>query len=281
MLAFIHIEKCAGTTLIHMLRRNFMHKHIDVIPRDKQSMLFTKDDMLRLIGLTRNIRSIAGHSVRLASELDSVVKDIQYCTILRDPVKRYISDFKYCWALGIHSGSFEDWLQIEDRKNFQTKAISGDEDVDRAKRMLTEKIAIVGIAEEFDTFLQELQVFLWPERFPIHYQMQNVTADRFKKHLYSDDISRYNDRIRKNNLLDIELYRHAREVILPSQHKRIADLRKNTQNLEKVKPYSPSAEKIRIIINRLYRNAIYKPYSGHKPFAVHTLIRYKKDRKGS
>jgi hypothetical protein len=276
MIAFIHIEKCAGTTLVYMLRRNFMHKHFDVIPINKQSMLFTQNDMERLLKLTISIKSIAGHSIRLTSKLDSVVKDIKYCTVLRDPVKRYISDFQYDWARRGHLNSFEDWLKIEDRKNFQTKAIAGNEDVELAKSILTEKIALVGITEEYDKFLEGLQLLLWPDRFPINYKKRNVTADSFKNRLYTGDFANYSNRIEENNHLDIELYRYTKQVILPSQHKRFVSLQKRIQNQLKVEPYSLFSKKIRIFINRLYRNAIYKPYCGYLPFVTHTLIRYKK-----
>jgi len=102
MLEVVHIEKCGGTTLIHALRRHFGLAHFDVIPRGKNSMLFTHEDLRSLLRLRPTVKSIAGHPVRVHSNLHELLADSRYVTILRDPVARYVSriSFANCWKGG-------------------------------------------------------------------------------------------------------------------------------------------------------------------------------------
>ena len=97
MLAFCHIEKCAGTSWIYSLRRNFQVDHFDVIPNDKKSMILSRKDLNEIRILNPNIKSISGHSIKVYSQI-SQVPNIYYYTILRNPIDRYLSDYQHLGA---------------------------------------------------------------------------------------------------------------------------------------------------------------------------------------
>jgi len=94
-LAFIHIEKCGDSTLIHMLRSIFGIYHCDIITKEYVSQLVSKSDFDRVSKLCPSTLSFAGHSIRLYHNKD-IKQDERtgFYTILREPVSRYISDFK-------------------------------------------------------------------------------------------------------------------------------------------------------------------------------------------
>ncbi len=95
-LAFIHIEKCGGSTLIHMLRKSFGIYHCDISAKEYVSQLVSKYDFDRVSKLCPSTVSFAGHSIRLYHNKDiEQDKRTGFYTILREPVSRYLSDFKH------------------------------------------------------------------------------------------------------------------------------------------------------------------------------------------
>ncbi len=95
-LAFIHIEKCGGSTLIHMLRSSFGIYHCDIIVKKLRNQLVGKSDFDRVSKLCLSTVSFAGHSIRLYHNKDiKQDKRTGFYTILREPVARYLSDFKH------------------------------------------------------------------------------------------------------------------------------------------------------------------------------------------
>jgi hypothetical protein len=273
MLAFVHIEKCGGTTLLHSLRRAFGVDHFDVMPRDKSSMLFGPDDMRALLALRSGARSIAGHTVRPRSNLESVVPDVRYYTLLRDPVARYVSDFRHFVDLLGFPDDFELWLGREDRRDFQTRAIAGTDDVEEAKRVLKERLALVGVVEEYADFLGKLRALAEPHHLSADYEVRNRASQR-KSRRKPLELERFRERILEQNRLDLELYEYARSVVIPGQSLRFRG------RLAEGAPEAPGAsarvrERLRAWTNRAYRNLIYKPYMGYAPFKTHALPPYR------
>lgn len=220
-LAFVHLKKNAGTTLIHILRLNFFMRHCDVKILSKTSdSIFQAEDMKKVLTLNPLIKSIAGHSVKPYGSLYRTYPRIRFITLLRDPVQRYISQYQYnVEKLGADL-SFDDYLQDKFSFNKQTRAIAGSEDIVLAKNILSERFFLVGIVEEFDEFLILLKKKLEPIKFRPGYKVQNIAkkGSQIGKHL-EEQQNKYLDQIIERNLLDMELYDYCKNEILTKEKK--------------------------------------------------------------
>ncbi len=116
-------------------------------------MLFGGRDLKRLKLLNPVLTSISGHTVRINSNLESVEPDVDYITLFRDPERRYVSDFFHFGHRFLKDPrDFEEWLEVESRRNFQTKSIAEN---GRAEDAIAElgRFSIVGVIEQTDRFL--------------------------------------------------------------------------------------------------------------------------------
>ncbi len=281
MLAFVHIEKCGGTTLLHQLRRGFGIDHFDVIPKDKEAVLFGADDMRALLKLRPSVKSIAGHSVRIHSGLESVVERVSYYTILRDPVARYISDYQHFVDLLDFPDDFERWLDFEARHNFQTRAIAGSDDLEAAKTILRSRFDLVGLVEEYGEFLEQLSLLSPSCGLSLECEVRN-SAEQRKSHRKPLPLDQFREQIIENNRMDLALYEDARDVLLPEQRERFSARCEgaiSTTAATGQPRRHPLRERTRASMNRLYRNLIYKPYLGYAPFRYHALPPYRKRSK--
>jgi len=276
MLAFVHIEKCGGTTLEHTLRRYFGCDHFDLIPRNPDAMLGTHEDLRRLFKLRPTLRSIAGHSVRRHCCFEEVIPNVTYITLLRDPINRYVSEFRHFVDVLNYPGNFEQWLDRDDRCNFQTKAIAGVEDASIAIKILEERFCLVGTVECYDDFIIHLAKLLRCNKADLWYQVKNRAVDR-RRLKPLPDLSQYHARIIENNQQDIELYKHVTNFLLPKM-----GVSASCKDFELAPFHSFGARSriiglVRLIINRVYRNLIYKPSIGYLP-VPHALKIYRKNR---
>lgn len=166
LLAFSHIEKAAGTTLIHILRRIFFLRFGAVAPlRSGDGPYLTLRDLRTYQRLNPWLSCISGHSVVPHGELAQLDSGIRFITQLRQPVARAISQYKF-WIsrMGKDVGPHE-FLGHHTASNFQTKKIAGCEDLDRAKQIISERYLLAGTVEQFDEFLVLLANKL---HMPIH-----------------------------------------------------------------------------------------------------------------
>ncbi|MBK1706365.1 sulfotransferase family 2 domain-containing protein [Halochromatium glycolicum] len=214
MLAFVHIEKCAGTTLKSILRANFGFRYAEVRPLSPASeRTFRPADLRYYRRLNPLLGCIVGHSVKPWANLESVVPDIRYITLLREPVQRYLSYYRY--GGGRHRKpwpfSFEQYLEMEPFRNFQVRKLAGCEDLEAAIRILEERFLLAGDMAEFDEFVCLLQATYTPKRLDIRYKRLNESRRP------ADDplLTAHRDSIEAANSLDLALYRHLHEVLLP------------------------------------------------------------------
>lgn len=108
--------------------------------------------------------------------------------------------------------SFEQFLCHEPAWNFQTKKISGSEDVELAKKILDEKFFLVGTVERFGEFLFLLEKKLAPMPFDIRHSQKNLARRDGRVHeLYA----KYGNEIETRNELDRELYSYVETSLLP------------------------------------------------------------------
>ncbi|MBC2742001.1 MAG: sulfotransferase family 2 domain-containing protein [Desulfosarcina sp.] len=271
LIVFVHIEKCGGTTLIDVLRRSFGCNHVDMIPGSKRAMLIDQTDFDRLVRLRPAVCSIAGHSLRPYLELCGGGRDLQYYTLLRDPIRRYISDFKYFVDVLGYPPDFNTWLAREDRRNFQVKALAGVDDVSLSKRILAERFSLFGFVEKYDLFFGHLRTLSLPYWLTPDFSVKNSTDDRSVRNSTEVDFERYAEAIEEANLKDIELYAFAQNLA-----KKRGWLAEPAGQMIKGSDHSRRLfERYNLVLNRLYRGLVYKPYVGRLPFLPHALPVYK------
>jgi len=264
ILAFIHIEKAAGQTFTRILENNYIWRHCRVATLKKEHHgVFQWDDLRTLLRINPFLRALAGHSLVPYSNLMDHSPQIKYITILRDPIKRYISHYQYWIQVLKKKISFEEFLSMEYSYNFQTKKIAGTEDLEEAKTILNEKVFLAGIVEEFDQFLVVLKNKLAPEPFDIAYERRNVAqANRVRNRIY-EKFEEYEEKIVQNNHLDMQLYKYVKDKLFIQEKERYLGSNRDssfdsTLTFNKIR---------RDIVGKLYRNLYMGP--------LINLIRYK------
>jgi len=152
-----------------------------------------------------------------------------YITMLREPIKRTISQYNHfyfekhnVWHEHVEGKSLEEVLEhgaLNWLDNLQTRLISGvdhgceygkctPEMLEQAKQNLRDYFAVVGLVERFDESLILIKQAVGlrnPFYFPI-----NV---RLKPAAHEDTLSqRAMDLLKQHNALDLELYRYGQEL---------------------------------------------------------------------
>jgi hypothetical protein len=219
LLASVHIERCGGTTFNSLLVRNFSPGAAKARCLSRKSAgVFTPADLTKMLLLSPAIRCVYGHPVVPWAGLERVAPNVRYITVLRDPIKRYLSHYQYRVEKKSESLSLEEFAANDEYANFQTKKIAGCEDVDKAKEMLASRFLVVGLTEDLDTYLLMLKRKLQPTVFDPRYRRLNVgrTDSGLRKSLEAPD-EKARRMMADRNQADIELYRFATEEILPRQ----------------------------------------------------------------
>jgi hypothetical protein len=263
IIAFVHIEKAAGTTLNHLLRLNYFPRYCDVRPLSYTSKgVFGVNDMKRVFAINPAVKCISGHAIRPFANLCDLIPKIRYITLLRDPLYRYISHYQF-WVEKLQKKiTFDQFLDLKNTFNFQTKKIAGTEDLYLAKDILARRFFLVGLVEEFDRFLILLKKNLEPFNFCPGYRVQRI-GDRKSiiRRKVMDNLNYYHDRIIKANLLDIELYKFARDELIPKEIEKYgSDFENDVRTFTNSRPdYS---RKLVRYIEYLFRKCYYEPIFG-------------------
>lgn len=226
----IHILKTAGTTLRDLLDKEYGYDKSVLIMLNKWK--HNNRSLLRHIRHhAKSCKVISGHfGYNLWSPITkySVLKHlkihrpISYITMLRNPVDRKISEYFFLKKLfrnkntGITKLTLEEYVNSNIRKNLQTNAISsGADNLNIAKRNLT-KFKVVGITERFkESVLLLKKEFNWTS--PAEYTYINANKNRPS---LQDIPPKIIKDIKRNNQLDMQLYRFALELF----EKRLRDL---------------------------------------------------------
>ncbi|NNC94903.1 MAG: sulfotransferase family 2 domain-containing protein [Chitinophagales bacterium] len=206
-ICFIHIEKCAGTSLNRMLHNNYSG-FFNISSRDKicWNGAFTAEQFKFFKTIFPFISGMGGHSLFTTAGYEKHVDlPISYFTFLRNPIKRYISHINY----QIHEmkipWTIEQFLDDPQFTNFQTKRIAGTENIELAQNILREKYDFVGLVEKFDLSLLILKECLGLDDMNIHYEKANVA--KAQSRLRFDDLPpEIKDRVTEANAMDLKLY---------------------------------------------------------------------------
>jgi hypothetical protein len=163
LIVFVHIQKTAGKTLRHILRRLYAGPGRSVhVPN-----FFAKPELHWSAVAERTDDRPPGHEVahgHMLFEPDRWPRDARFLTILRDPVERTISH--YYW-LNERRGARSGWDSIEEaldqgaiRDNLQVRVIAGADPAGPVTATMTEdaiaaldRFSGVGLTERFDESL--------------------------------------------------------------------------------------------------------------------------------
>ncbi|MEE3372263.1 MAG: sulfotransferase family 2 domain-containing protein [Planctomycetota bacterium] len=253
--AFVHIPKTGGTTLKHILRRNFRTRHFDGRLLDYQPTLFANRKLIgaaeysHLGWIGKRVRSFAGHGIRPYSDLADAAPQLQYYTFLRDPMKRTISAFASQMADALRADELPQscrelraqFLQLVPTwNNKQTRMLAGIPDADLAIETLETRVRFVGLLESFDESLVMLRRWMQPFHLDISYATRNISAQRMsrtrgntstteQRQLTQHFVGSLTDDAELMEHLDAEtredqrLYAHARDVVYQRERRNYGD----------------------------------------------------------
>jgi hypothetical protein len=185
MYAFIHIEKTAGSTLTAILRRSFGSRHCDIrLPLAKRKLgrrdlrpCIDRDDLERAARLYPNLQCIAGHNVKPYAGLGAMSPEIRFFTFLRDPSKRFLSQFLNRARVYTRE-AFDEWCSSSWTQNWQTKKIAGVPDADKAIGIIAQRIGFIGLTERFDESLVLLGQWFAQPGYKCEYQRVNQLSEK-------------------------------------------------------------------------------------------------------
>jgi len=263
ILCFVHIEKTAGTTLKHVFRRKFYLRHLTVRPYYKQencenkpySAVFSAKDLQFVLRMNPFIKIISGHSLKPSVDLEHIGKRIKYITILRNPVNRYLSHYEHSIRINEAKWTFDDFMNIEEHNNFQTRKIAGKEDLNLAKNILAKKFYVVGIVEQFENFLELLSFKLNFNKKVLRYEIKNRGKN---KDLVSELRSKYLNKIINKNELDIKLYKYVEEKLLAEQKEKVEEYFLNKNKTDRVEKLS-ALDQLKIKTDYYYESFYFDP----------------------
>ncbi|MBC2713709.1 MAG: sulfotransferase family 2 domain-containing protein [Desulfobacteraceae bacterium] len=262
MYAFIHIPKTAGTTMRALLRRSFGAWHLDIRPpmhKRTSKAWISAEDLRKAQRVYPILDGICGHRVTPFNGLEKRHPELRYFTFLRDPLRRFVSDF-----LGSHRKQLEQCSRVDlerfcadpEQRNVQTRWLCGSEDPGEAIRIMEEKVGFVGLTEQFDESLVLFSAWLGNDRLQDRYLRKNTGRGKITWPILEDPDLRA--RVEEANTADIEVYRYATEVIFPTQAEAYgpglerdveAMRRRNADFIESREP----------VWGQTKRNCIYKP----------------------
>ena len=209
MLAHIHVQRAAGSTLKNIQRSTYGLRHLDVEPWSARftKKPFTSSDLLRVLRFFPYIKSIQGHRVVPFSDLESACPEIKYISTVREPVSQCASWYQYLKQYRKRSDlTFEKFIQTPFNRNRQTQQFAGSDDADSAIRIIEQKNVFVGLQEKFDETLLIFREIIDP-KLRLGYQARNVAKnDSIAQKLLNDYRSR--QMIVEATLEDQKLYEY-------------------------------------------------------------------------
>lgn len=150
---FIHIEKAAGTSFHTFLQKKlFLYHVLEPVPYDSELKYTSKKVDHRVIdflGKFLGVRHFGGHCLGIHNIEKLMIEDLSVLTLLREPVSRTISHFRYqCEVMGI-DWSIDDFLEQAEFHDFMCRKICGVPSSQMAIEAVEKKRVTAGLIEHF------------------------------------------------------------------------------------------------------------------------------------
>jgi hypothetical protein len=257
IIAFCHIEKAAGTSLIGCLREAYPMRFAAMRPLTGPRTHATLQDLRIALRLNPFLACVSGHAVVPWGDLGESGR-LSYITLLRDPVERAASQYAF-WVQRMGSSMTpERFLEHRTAGNFQVKKIAGCADLEEARRILEDRFLLAGTVENFDEFLVMLAAKLGMpiERFV--YRMKNTAAGRAPLIIPQG----FRERLAEINQLDAALYAWVRDDLVPRYRRAFpGNLNGDLEAFRRTLTGGPGWS-WRRPVDLIYRNAWMKPLTG-------------------
>ncbi|HNP68259.1 MAG TPA: sulfotransferase family 2 domain-containing protein [Aequorivita sp.] len=203
MYYFVHIEKCAGTTLHEILALTFLrYVHItkNHFGGNEKKNDLSLSEYQKIKKMLPSI--IGGHNIR---PYLNFIEPSNCFTFFRNPIDRYISQYNHDHERGF-SPSFDHFLNRSYSRNFMVQKIAGEENFEKAKLLLAQ-FMFVGDVDNFTQSIERLSKIL-KVRFYGRTQNHNV-RNNHPNYLTFEQLSlEQRELARSQNELDIKLYNY-------------------------------------------------------------------------
>jgi len=159
-LAFLHVPKTAGTSLLKVLMREYpLYYHMKYDQIDKMLLEFIEKQN------SKQYDFFTGHfAIRHIRQMQFSNLDFNTITFIREPVSRLISDYRY-QKTELHPPhkefiekfpTFESWA-LKEPPNIQLKKLLGHiYDIEDGYNQLVSKYAFIGVTELYDLSIKVL-----------------------------------------------------------------------------------------------------------------------------
>jgi hypothetical protein len=265
IIAFAHIPKTAGITVAYLFRRHFGLRALNVFARGRPDFYRPRDLRLDLRMTPVSLRCLHGHSLKPCVDFEEFEERLVWFTVLRDPVRRYISQYIYNYEV---MGERFDVLHFirhrPDKPNRQVRMLAGIDDLDAAIRQIR-RMACVGLTERLEESLLLMRERLGLDGLDLRdSRPRNVGEERhplLDRDAVRAEFERHRDEVVECNRLDLQLYEFVRSEIWPQQ---IADygadrLARHVAT-EFIGGKAGIGSRLRLGANFAFRNLVYKPW---------------------
>jgi hypothetical protein len=249
---FLHIHKTGGMTIRHFLKRRYRDASVDIrnVPNHGEHTMGPPDRgqndafLEKFWALPREqrdaMRVCYGHlSYGLHERLPG---PSTYITLLRDPIDRVLSMHEFQRVKRGLELSLRDYvMNLAHVGDQQTRRLAGgdwarglpntDGMLEAAKQHLTDHFAVVGVTELWDeTLLVMADTFGWKR---LRYDTHNESPGRLRREAVDDEVLEV---IRRQNLLDQELYQFARDRFEARLARDHPDMERRVRRLRRANP---------------------------------------------
>ena len=212
ILAFVHIEKTAGTTLNQYLMRSMFGYHPCLSSqfhtnKDFDQNYLSANEFTKLHRFYPLLKGIGGHSLRSNAGYGEGSCSVNYFTFLRDPVTRFLSQFYYHTEMMNINWTFDNFLDNGGYNNLMCRRICGQANADAAINELVRRYYFVGLIENFDESMRHFRVL--SNQLGYAFKDINMGAKNVRANCNKNSISVSEDmleRVKTVNAEDSKLY---------------------------------------------------------------------------
>ena len=225
ILVFAHMMKTAGTALTKQLISHYGSK-LHLVPgglRMNDCSYTNKELKKDFAKVNRQLSVITGHPLRPHLDFHLPNAELRWFTFLREPTKRYLShylhdykwseNFRYKRYQSMKNNSIVEWEKVENYKNYQTRFIAGETNLDKAIEILETKMAWVGTADHYDESLLAFKGFFGLHDLCTSGRKTNTSLAR--EDVRKETVKKYSEFITEQNQTDLQLYEYFRNHLWP------------------------------------------------------------------
>jgi len=249
---------------VHLLRKNFGAGHI-IVWRRIRPTLYRKRDLDADLRANPWTRSLSGHPLKPFADLGENGQRLVWYTMLRDPIKRFISHYQHQFDRGGREDyrvDFRQWMETFPRDNWMVRMMAGEDDLEAAKQIMQEKIRCVGFMEKYNESLLVFRHRMNLPGFDVTYvKPKNVAARTEVARKVADKFDEFRAEVIEQNKLDLELYNWALRTLWAAQ---VEEYGAGRLSCDLEKEFGAQTEsigsRINLASNYLHRNLYYKPF---------------------